>query len=128
MSIHTVTVHEVPNMHLDLPDEQYIDTVKYTVDECPASGCIVWWECVPCRDRDVTEEEDDDGEFTAHGVFHQNIDGMWMTESTSCAIDVSDSAQESMQDAATEAGVGTHKFDLQYEGDDYWSVTKIKEE
>jgi hypothetical protein len=126
MSAHTITVTQVPNMHLDLPDDQYVDEVKFTVDDCPKTTCIVWWECKECREYDPTDEEAEDGEYTRHGVFHQNIDGDWMTESKDCALDVVDSASDAMQEAAWGAGLGTHQFDVQYEGDGFWDVRLIK--
>jgi hypothetical protein len=125
MSIHTVTVTALPNMGEDLPDDQYIDTVQFTV-ECPADGtCNVWWECKECSDYDPTEDEADDGEYTRHGIFHRNIDGDWMTESTDCAITAADSASDSMQEEAEEAGLGVHQIELDYEGDGYWSARRV---
>jgi hypothetical protein len=125
MSIHTVTVTAVPNMDQDLPDDEYIDAVKFTV-ECPEDGsCHVWWECKECSDYEPTEDEEDDGEYTRHGVFHRNIDGDWMTESDDCAASAADSASDAMQEAAEEAGVGVHQIALDYEGDGYWSATRI---
>jgi hypothetical protein len=127
MSIHTVTVTAVPNMDEDLPDDQYIDTVQFTV-ECPENAnCSVWWECEKpeCKDYEPTDDETDDGEYTRHGVFHQNIDGMWMTDSGQCAAKQADSASDAMQEAAEEAGLGVHQIELDYEGDGYWSATRI---
>jgi hypothetical protein len=125
MSIHTVTVTALPNMDQDLPDDQYIDAVQFTA-ECPDDGsCHVWWECKECRDYDPTEDEEDAGEYTRHGVLHQNIDGDWTTESETCAIVACDSASDCVQEEAEAAGLGVHHIDLDYEGDGYWSARRV---
>lgn len=127
MSAHTITVTAIPNMDEDLPDDQYIDEVKYTV-ECPGeSSCQLWWECTKCRDEgfEPTEDQEDDGEYTRHGVFHRNIEGMWCTESKQCAAIHSESCQESVYEAAEDAGIGTHQIELDYQGDEYWTVQII---
>lgn len=126
MSAHTVTVTAMPNTDVEgLPDEEYIDAVQFTV-ECPEGGsCHVWWECKECSDYEPTEDEQDAGEFTRHGVFHQNIDGDWMTESNDCAVTASDSASDSMQEEAENAGLGVHQIELDYEGDGCWSARRV---
>lgn len=126
--LHTITVTSMPNMEEDLPDDEYIDAVQFTIDQCPGTNCRVWWECTKaCADYEPTEEETDEGEYTAHGVFHQNIDGMWMTESSACALTSTDSGSDSLQEAAEKAGLGTHKIAVDYEGDGYWSVRLFEE-
>ncbi|BCW61864.1 hypothetical protein [Arthrobacter sp. StoSoilB22] len=127
MTPHKITVTAVPNMDEDLPDDQYIDEVKYTV-ECPGeSSCQLWWECQQCikDEYEPTEDQEDDGEYTRHGVFHRGIEGMWCTESKQCAAIHSDSCQESVYEAAEEAGIGTHQIELDYQGDEYWTVQII---
>jgi hypothetical protein len=129
MSVHIITVTALDNTHLDLPDEQYVDGVQFTV-ECPGgTGCNLWWECTECREYEPTEDEDDDGEFTRHGVFHRNLEGMWCTESDQCAATHSDSCSEAVQEAAQEAGeyagLGVHQIELDYEGDGDWSARRV---
>jgi len=127
MSAHTVTVTAVPNMDEDLPDDQYIDEVKYTV-QCPGDGhCYLWWECKQCEaDKyEPTEEQEDEGEYFRHGEEHQNIEGDWMTASTQCAAIHSDLCSEALQEEAEHAGVGTHQIELIYEGDGSWSARLI---
>jgi hypothetical protein len=125
MSIHTVTVTAMPNTDQDLPEDQYIDSVQFT-SECPEGGsCNVWWECKECADYNATEDEEDDGEYTRHGVLHRNIDGDWMTESDDCAATAADSASDAMQEAAEEAGLGVHQIELDYQGDGCWSARRI---
>ena len=127
MSIHTVTVTAMPNTDQDLPDEDYIDTVQFTV-ECPTdANCSVWWECAQCEKDGytATEDEEDEGEYTRHGIFHQNIEGSWMTDSGHCAYVGADSAHDAMQEEAENAGLGVHQIDLDYEGDGYWSARRV---
>ncbi|MDQ0756099.1 hypothetical protein [Arthrobacter sp. B3I4] len=126
MSAHTVTVTAVPNTDVEgIPEEDYIDSVQFTV-ECPDDGsCRVWWECKQCADYSPTEAEEDDGEFTRHGVLHQNIEGDWMTESNDCAATAADSASDAMQEEAENAGLGVHQIELDYEGDGYWSARRV---
>lgn len=125
MSVHTVTVTAMPNTDEDLPDHQYIDTVQFTV-ECPEDGsCHVWWECKECSDYDPTEDEEDEGEYTRHDVFHRNIEGDWMTASSDCAVAVADSASDSMQEEAEAAGLGVHQIEMDYEGDGCWSARRF---
>ena len=126
MSIHTVTVTAMPNTDVEgLSDDEYIDSVQFT-PECPPDGsCHVWWECEECSDYDPTEDEEDDGEYTRHGIFHRNIDGDWMTESDDCAATAADSASDAMQEEAENAGLGVHQIELDYEGDGYWSARRV---
>jgi hypothetical protein len=127
MSAHTVTVTAVPNMDEDLPEDQYIDQVQYTV-VCPGDGqCYLWWECKQCIDdkHEPTDDEEDEGEYFRHGIEHQNIEGDWMTPSTQCAAIHSDSCSDALQEEAEHAGVGTHQIELDYEGDGSWSARLI---
>ena len=127
MTNHKITVTAVPNMDEDLPDDQYIDEVTYTV-ECPGeSYCKVWWECSTCMKEDYspTDDEVDEAEYTRHGVFHQELEGMWCTESQQCAAIHSDSCRDSVYEAAEDAGIGTHEVALDYQGDGYWDVELI---
>lgn len=113
---HTITVTRLPGEEDD--DLEYSTT-------CPPTGksCNVWWECGTCEKakRPVTQDEEDDGEYTAHGVYHQQIDGYWMTESSQCGL-TTDSAQEECWDVAQLVGLGTHDVELDYYGDGQWNV------
>lgn len=125
MTIHTVTVTAVPNTDQDLPDDQYIDEVIFTSVCPPDENCSVWFECKECTDYDPTEQEIEDGEFTRHGTFHQNIEDDWMTDSGQCATTGSDSARDAMAEAAEDAGLGTHQIDLDYWGDGTWTAERV---
>lgn len=118
MSKHTVTITEVP------PDT---DDFEWTCT-CPGDGtCAVWYECSAGK-HEPTEDEDMDGNFTAHGVHHQYIDGSWMTETNQCALSSTDSGAQGMTDVAHTVGVGTHEVDVSYWGDGHWDVTLIPTE
>lgn len=124
MSVHTVTVTKLNNMHIEgLADEDYVDEVEFIIDHCPGGDCTVWWECEKddCRTRD-----DEDDEYFAHDEDHQRIDGLWMIESKSCAARVTDSGRDGMQEAAQEAGLGTHQIEVSYYGDGSWDVGLIE--
>lgn len=116
MSVHTVTIKAVP----DADDFEYEIT-------CPEYGnCDLWYECVKaCEDYEPTEEETDEGEYTAHGIHHSNIDGMWMTNTGSCALNSTDSGVDGLHDIATDRGPGTYKVDIDYWGDGLWDLTLI---
>ncbi|MFS2091033.1 hypothetical protein [Paenarthrobacter nicotinovorans] len=127
MNNHKITVTAVPNLDEDLPEDQYIDEVQYTV-ECPGDGtCALWWECKTCQDEEYepTEEQEDDGEYTRHGVFHQDLEGMWCTEGTQCAAIHDDLCRDSVYEAAEYAGIGTHDIAMDYRGDGEWTVEII---
>lgn len=128
MSVHTVTVTAMPNTDVEgLPDEEYIDTVQFTVECSKDANCSVWWECAQCEKDGYkpTEDEEDDCEYTRHGLFHQNIEGMWMTDSGHCAAVGADSASDAMQEEAENAGLGVHQIELDYEGDGYWTARRV---
>ena len=128
MSIHTITVTQIINDDPDVADEDFCDEVKYTLDHCPGGNCIAWWECMKC-DKDgyrPADEEIEDGEYEAHGVLHQKIDGDWMTASKDCAVSVTDSGSDAMQDVAQEAGIGTHQVEVSYWGDGLWEADLMK--
>ncbi|SEI45096.1 hypothetical protein SAMN04487917_101361 [Arthrobacter sp. yr096] len=127
MKPHKITVTAVPNTDEDLPDDQYIDEVQYTV-ECPEDGtCALWWECTKCQDEGFkpTEDQEDDGEYTRHGVFHQDLEGMWCTEGKQCAAIHDDNCRDSVYEAAECAGIGTHDVSVDYHGDGEWCVQII---
>lgn len=126
MNAHTVTVTALDNTDVDgLPDDQYVDGTVFAV-ECPASNdCSVWEECGKCTEYEPTEDEDDDGEYTRHDLFHQRIDGYWMTDTGHCAATTTDSGQEAMEEAAREAGLGVHQIKIDYEGDGCWSAARV---
>ncbi|WP_394253678.1 hypothetical protein [Arthrobacter pityocampae] len=117
---HKVTFTLVPN------DEN--DDTEYTVDHCARrGGCSVWNECVTkCEGYTPTEDDEDDGEYTHHGKYHQLIEGRWMTDSGECALVASDGAHESMCEIAAQVGLGTCEVDVDYWGDGIWDVTLIK--
>lgn len=114
-ALHTLTVTKLAD------DES--DDVEYTVT-CPTPKpptCDVWWECRPCLHK-ATEDEQDEGVYTAHGREHQDLDGMWMTRSESCALHVTDFGRESAGEAAVTLGIGVHQVDVDYWGDMIWDV------
>lgn len=129
MSVHTVTVTKLDNMHVEgLADEEYVDGVEFVIDHCPGGDCTVWWTCAECgkSGHQPTELEVQEGEYTAHGEVHQQIDGEWMVESKSCAARATDSGADGMQEVAQAAGLGTHQIDVSYWGDGCWEVSLVK--
>lgn len=115
---HRVTVTLVPN--------EESDDVEYTVDHCPGTVCTVWYECTTCDSYKPTEDEEGDGEYTRHDTHHQLIDGLWMTDTSECAIVATDSGADGMHEIALEAGLGTHDVDVDSWGDGSWDVTLVK--
>lgn len=100
------------------------DDIEYAV-VCPTPqppDCHVWFECTECAksDQKATEDEEDEGERTAHGVHHLLLDGDWMTESTGCAIKLTD---VDLVDVLGGLPVGTHDVYVDYWGDGVWDVT-----
>lgn len=119
MSKHTVTITEVS------PDSE---DFKWT-STCPEDSrdCMVWTEC-SAGPHEPTDDEDMDGNFTAHGVHHQYIEGYWMVETSWCALHQTDSGAEGLQEVVYHVGVGTHDVDVTYWGDGTWDVTLIPAE
>jgi len=117
MSAHTVTITKAPD------NEQ--DDLEFTIDSCGGGDCTLWRECAGCKDRTPTHAEVDACEYTDHGERHLNIDGMWMTETGSCALAETDSGAQGMCEIAATAGTGTHQVDCGYWGDGHWDVTLV---
>jgi hypothetical protein len=75
--------------------------------------------------HEVTDSEDDEGEYVAHGIEHQRIDGEWMTMSDRCAALESDSASEELAEIAREHGLGRHEVEIDYYGDGDWNASYV---
>lgn len=115
---HTITVTRVE-------DELGGNTSYPFTVNCPGTKtCHIWYECMICEKNDfvITEETEDDGEYVAHGVFHQQIDGNWSTETNECALSTTDAAYEACVETADYLGAGTHEVDIDYLGDGEWVV------
>lgn len=99
---------------------------------CPGvtSTCEVWYQCQVVADPErpgwgscshTPTEDEEYGEYDAHGERHQWIDGEWMTPAGRCCLghaDVSDDVWE----IAHEHGNGEYPVDLDYEGDGDWRL------
>ena len=81
--------------------------------------CFGWVECR--EPHAFTDEEDDDGEGTSHGVFHQRFNYGWATEGVRCALsEFPDAWCDSADDLAEELGEGRHAID--FEWDDEYTI------
>ena len=72
----------------------------------------------------VTDDEDIAGEYEAHGVEHQYLDGDWMTESSRCAAGEAD-VSDDIWEIAREHGAGPHDVDVEYYGDGMWDLNYV---
>lgn len=72
----------------------------------------------------VTDDEEDAGEYGAHGLDHQRIDGEWMTDSGYCAAVEADVAED-VFDIARAHGVGSYDVDVDYWGDGQWNLIYV---
>lgn len=72
----------------------------------------------------VTDDEEDAGEYGAHGEEHQYIDGEWMTDAGRCAAAEADVAED-IFDIARAHGVGSYDVEVDYWGDGQWNLIYV---
>lgn len=79
--------------------------------------CFGWVECrLP---HTFTEDELDEGEASAHGVWHQHFYFGWAVEGDRCGLyQFSDAWCDTASDLAEELGEGRHPIDFEWE-DEY---------
>lgn len=111
---HTVTIKHDPESHeFDCHDDCTASLTCFGVTD----ACRCWWECDACREATagMTDEQRDDYDeqlwdtSEAHGVEHQHIDGMWMTESNDCLTQALDSDAGYLVDTLPD---GEHPVDI----------------
>ncbi|KQO98615.1 hypothetical protein [Leifsonia sp. Leaf264] len=92
--------------------------------------CNLWWECTECSPPANIDSYES---YEAHGDEHEHREGYWaIINQKICAVGQCDGASEAINDAINTQlfrhnrtfVVGeTIPFDLDFEGDDYWTVT-----
>jgi hypothetical protein len=116
--VHTVVITQ--------PDSKS-DDYEFEVT-CPETGsCSLWTDCRDCK-HEPTEDEGEAGEYDAHDIHHQYIDGYWMTDTGKCASLTTDSGADGLRGIADQFGIGTHRFHVDYWGDEVWDIIHVPAE
>lgn len=75
--------------------------------------------------HEATDDDEGEGEYTAHGELHKQIDDRWMVLTDDCAAIVSDAARSDLWQIAEDHGLGRHEVEIDYYGDGDWSASYV---
>lgn len=117
MSTHRVTI--------TVPDPEWPEDIEWNVEHLEDDPlCRVWYPCEKCTTWDEKKLSCRanlglDADVVYHGEEHQLIEGDWMTPSTQCGLQVSDSC-DWVDDIYSEHGPGTYPVEPDYWGEGSW--------